>query len=201
MTMKYTIPVLMMLVIISLIATDMENVSAISETALHQSYGDYCIHEEQYNYTITFGEVKRICSNYDETVLVEFGGVWVNATLTVDVPYSDVTLMTNENYLNFFFLIDRAEESERLNPLKVTHQYMDYQTFEFDLLPFNNFIEIIYPHSMMSGGDRADGRDHDYNLTIPILEIEKTPCKSDFTSLTKSDKSKTVCVKQTSVEN
>ena len=35
MTMKYTIPVLMMLVIISLIATDMENVSAISETALH----------------------------------------------------------------------------------------------------------------------------------------------------------------------
>ena len=200
MTLKYTISVLMMSVIISLIATDMEDVLAISETALHQSYDGYCIYEKQYNYTITFGEVKRICSNYDETVLVEMRGVMSNATLTVDVPYSDMTLMTNENYLNFYFLIDAEEDSEILNHLKVTHQYTDYQTFNFDLLPSNNFVEIIYPYSMTPGNDKTDGTDHDYNLTIPILKIEKTPCKSEFTSLTKSDKSKTVCVKLTSVE-
>ncbi len=89
----------------------------------------------------------------------------------------------------------------------VTHQYSNYQTFEFNLSANTQYSKFVVAYTV--GGDTAFN--HDYNLTIPLLEfedqktiskinVEGSSCKSNFVSLMRSDKSKTVCVKPTSAD-
>ncbi len=174
---------------------------------LNEIYDTRCLGREiMLNYTLGSGEIKRFCNFNISEFLIETQNVTSDTVFTIDVPYTVLPLVTKENTQNFFILLDGWELYQNIDDL-VTHQYSNYQTFEFNLSANAQYsrFEIASPIS----GDTAF--DHDYNLTIPLLEfedqktiskinVENSSCKSNFVSLMKYDKSKTVCVKPTSAD-
>lgn len=172
-----------------------------------QNYDDDCIPEIITDYTLNYGKLARICEPTNQSIMIITSDIIFNSILTIDIPYTKLPLMTTENYKDFILLFDGIQTDN----FKVIYQYPEYQTFEIDLISDVISIELFYNMSRFLVEHNSNEIDHEYNLTTPLLDIEKPKtefkikiekpsCKSNLVEIMKPDSSKYVCIKPTTAE-
>ncbi len=180
---------------------------------LDELYDEYCSGAEiMLNHTLDHGTVKRFCSPYHAGFLIHTQNIDADAIFTIDVPYTVLPLATNENIQKFRLKLDDTSIPQNETGNLITHQYLEYQTLEFNMPKSTSYSYLKFA-AMFTIEAKDDGIDHEYNLTIPLLEIEDTDkespshtetekieCRSEFVSLMKYDKSKSVCVTPATAE-
>ena len=131
------------------------------------------------DHTLTSGTLSEICSvrlatSFELTATMD--GVKEGDVFTMDVPYGLMPLVSTENvedyakFINLNFVLGETIEHN------LTHQYLDYQTFEFTLKEDTHQVKILY--ALLPG---SDGPDHEYNMANSLREIESDDGQASMT--------------------
>ena len=131
------------------------------------------------NYTLSSGTLLEFCSvrlvsSFEFSADME----WVedNTLFTVDIPYGILPLVTSENKGDFAIFINEHYVIGGLVDDLLTHQYLDYQTFEFNLENDTQQVKLLF--AIHSG---TDGLDHELNMQNALLGIESNDGQSSMT--------------------
>ncbi len=156
----------------------------------------YCPSQINLNYTISQGSVDKICRDVDNNMFTFFTSDIINISkLTVDISYDYYSNFHDyspiEMLVYYPIIVSNGQEIPHLVTIKNKE---NFQTFQIILLPNTKTVEFVYPF-LLGSNDSIK-----YISKTVDLDLEKKLCKSDFVSLMKFDKSKSVCVKPSSVE-